>query len=155
MAARGPTLAGTPNTQVPRAQSVQTQREVIVTIRDPSIIQSLWAMNPRNLKAHVERAIAQSGNENIISFKILSSNQLKSGDFSIKTATSNKVEALNSLQTTGSTVLATGPQYVSRRMESSHTVYAPALWTPLGSKRPETRFYRTMALQCQSGPSCV
>ena len=51
-------------------------------------------MNPRNLKAHVERAIEQSGNENIASIKIVSSNQLKSGDLSIKTANSKEVEAL-------------------------------------------------------------
>ncbi|KAH7563671.1 hypothetical protein BM1_00718 [Bipolaris maydis] len=94
MAARGATLAGTSNTQVPRMPSSQTQREVVVTIRDPNTVQSLRAMNPRNLNAHVERAIAQSGNENIASIKVLSSNQLKSGDLSIKTATSTDTEAL-------------------------------------------------------------
>ncbi|KAH8633304.1 hypothetical protein IG631_11938 [Alternaria alternata] len=94
MAARGATLAGTSNTQVPRMPSSQTQREVVVTIRDPNTVQSLRAMNPRNLNAHVERAIAQSGNENIASIKVLSSNQLKSGDLSIKTATSTDIEAL-------------------------------------------------------------
>jgi hypothetical protein len=73
---------------------VQTQCEIIVNIRDPLTIQSLRAMNPRNLKAHVERAIEQSGNENIANVKVVSSNQLKSGDLSIKTATSNEVEAL-------------------------------------------------------------
>ncbi|KAF1934128.1 uncharacterized protein M421DRAFT_388533 [Didymella exigua CBS 183.55] len=94
MAARGATLAGIPNTQVPRMPLVQTQREVIVTIRDPNTVQSLQAMNPRNLNAHVERAIAQSGNNNIARIKVLSLNQLKSGDLSIKTATSKEVEAL-------------------------------------------------------------
>ena len=64
VAARGPILAGAHNTQ------------------------SL------NLRAHVERAIAQCGNENIANIKIASSNQLKSGDQSIKTASSNEVEAL-------------------------------------------------------------
>ncbi|KAI0573830.1 hypothetical protein Alg130_09943, partial [Pyrenophora tritici-repentis] len=73
--------------------SMQTQREVVVTIRDPSTVQSLLAMNPRNLNAHVERAIAQSGNENIAHIKVLSSNQLKIGDLSIKTATSREVAA--------------------------------------------------------------
>jgi hypothetical protein len=73
---------------------MQTQREVVVTIRDPTTVLSLRAMNPRNLNAHVERAIAQSGNENIASIKILSSNQLKSGDLSIKTATNREAEAL-------------------------------------------------------------
>jgi hypothetical protein len=73
---------------------VQTQREVIVNIRDPLTVQSLRVMNPRNLKAHVERAIEQSGSENIVGVKIVSSNQLKSGDLSVKAATSTEVEAL-------------------------------------------------------------
>ena len=94
MAARGTTLAGIPNIQVPRAKSVQTQREVIINIRDPSTIQSLRAMNPSNLKAHVELAITQRGNEKIANIRILSSNQLKSADLSIKTATSSEVEVL-------------------------------------------------------------
>ena len=93
-AARGLPLAGTYNTQSRKAPIVQTQREVIVNIRDPLTIQALRAMNPRNLKAHVERAIEQSGNENIASVKIVSSNQLKSGDLSVKAATSTEVEAL-------------------------------------------------------------
>ena len=93
-AARGLPIAATYNTQSLKAPSLQTQREVIVNIRDPLTIQSLRAMNPRNLKVHVERAIEQSGNENIASVKIVSSNQLKSGDLSIKTATSSEVEAL-------------------------------------------------------------
>jgi hypothetical protein len=59
---------------------MQTQREVVVTIRDPTTVLSLRAMNPRNLNAHVERAITQSGNENIDSIKVLSSNQLRSGE---------------------------------------------------------------------------
>ncbi|KAF2844077.1 hypothetical protein T440DRAFT_527918, partial [Plenodomus tracheiphilus IPT5] len=57
IAARGATLSGIPNTQVPRAPLVQTQREIVVNIRDPSTIQSLRAMNPRNLKARVEQAV--------------------------------------------------------------------------------------------------
>jgi hypothetical protein len=92
--ARGAPLAGTYNTQSRKAPIVQTQREVIVNIRDPLTIQALRAMNPRNLKAHVERAIEQSGNENIANVKIVSSNQLKSGDLSVKAATSTEVEAL-------------------------------------------------------------
>jgi hypothetical protein len=94
MAARGATLTGTPNIQVPRMPPMQTQREVVMTIRDPSTVSSLRAMNPRNLNAHVERAIAQSGNENIASIKVLLLNQLRSRDLSIKTATSNEAEAL-------------------------------------------------------------
>jgi hypothetical protein len=65
-----------------------------MNIRDPLTIQSLRAMNPRNLNLHVQRAIEQSGNKNIASVKIVSSNQLKSGDLSIKTASSSEVEAL-------------------------------------------------------------
>jgi dGTP triphosphohydrolase len=94
MVARGAPPAGTTNTQVTRMPPMQTQREVVVTIRDPTTVLSLRAMNPRNLDAHVERAIAQSGNENIDNIKVLSSNQLRSGDLSIKTATSNETEAL-------------------------------------------------------------
>lgn len=51
-------------------------------------------LNPSNLKLHVQRAIEQSGNENIANVKIVSSNQLKSGDLSIKAASSSEVEAL-------------------------------------------------------------
>ncbi|KAH4150707.1 hypothetical protein HBH70_248940 [Parastagonospora nodorum] len=64
--------------------AAQIQREVIINIRDPFTIQSLRAMNPRNLKAH-----------------IVSANQLKSRDLSIKTAASNEVKALRQ---TGATV---------------------------------------------------
>ncbi|OAL42831.1 hypothetical protein IQ07DRAFT_525488 [Pyrenochaeta sp. DS3sAY3a] len=93
-AARNLPSAGTYNTQANKTPSAQIQREVIVNIRDPLTVQSLRAMNPGNLKAHVERAIDQSGNENIVNVKIVSANQLKSGDLSIKTAASNEVEAL-------------------------------------------------------------
>jgi hypothetical protein len=81
MAARGATLAGTANTQVPEVAPMQTQREVVVTIRDPTTVLSLLAMNPRNLNAHVERATAQSGNENITSIKVLPSNQHQGAPF--------------------------------------------------------------------------
>jgi hypothetical protein len=93
-AARGIPLAATYNAQSVKQSSVQTQREVIMNIRDPLTVQSLRAMNPSNLKLHVQRAIEQSGNENIANVKIVSSNQLKSGDLSIKTASSNESEAL-------------------------------------------------------------
>ncbi|KAJ6436165.1 restless-like transposase [Purpureocillium lavendulum] len=52
------------------------------------------AMNPRNLKAHIDRAIEQSSNEHVNKIKVASSNQLKSGDLSIKTTTSADMEAL-------------------------------------------------------------
>ncbi|KAH6611685.1 hypothetical protein C7974DRAFT_381621 [Boeremia exigua] len=55
MEARSATLAGTSDTQVTRTAPMQTQREVVVTIRDPSTVLSPRAMNPRNLNAHVER----------------------------------------------------------------------------------------------------
>ena len=94
MVARGAPPASITNAQVTRMPPMQTQREVVVTIRDPTTVLSLRAMNPRNLNAHIERAIAQSGTENISGIKVLSSNQLRSGDLSIKTATSNETEAL-------------------------------------------------------------
>ncbi|KAK9443894.1 HET domain protein [Metarhizium brunneum] len=40
-------------------------------IRNPLTISSLRAMNPRSLKAHVDRAIEQSGNEHIVNTKTL------------------------------------------------------------------------------------
>jgi hypothetical protein len=73
---------------------VQTQREGIISIRDSLTIQALRSMSPRNLKAHVERAIEQSGNENIANVKTVSSNKLKSRDLSGKAATSTEAEAL-------------------------------------------------------------
>jgi hypothetical protein len=93
-AVKGVSLTGTYNAQTPKALSVQTQRKVIMNIRDPLTIQSLRARNTSNLKLHVQHAIEQSSNENIASVKIVSSNQLKSGDLSIKTASSSEVEAL-------------------------------------------------------------
>jgi hypothetical protein len=92
--ARGVSLAGTYNAQSVKQPPAQTQREVIMNIRDPLTIQSLRAMNPSNLKVHIQRAMEQSSNENIVNVKIVSSNQLKSGDLSIKTASSSEVEAL-------------------------------------------------------------
>jgi hypothetical protein len=73
---------------------VQTQREGIINIRDSLTIQALRSMSPRNLKARVERAIEQSGNENIANVKTVSSNELKSRDLSGKAATSTEAEAL-------------------------------------------------------------
>jgi hypothetical protein len=93
-AARGVPLAATYNAQGVKQPSAQTQREVIMNVRDPLTVQSLRAMNPSSLKLHVQCAIEQSGNKNIASVKIVSSNQLKSGDLSIKTASGNEVEAL-------------------------------------------------------------
>jgi hypothetical protein len=93
-AARGVPLAGTYNAQTLKASFAYTQREVIMNIIDPLIIQSLGVMNPSSLRLHVQRTIEQSGNDNTASVKIVSSNQLKSGDLSIKTASSSEFEAL-------------------------------------------------------------
>ena len=73
-AARGVLLAGTYNAQSVKQLPAQTQRKVIMNIRDPLTIQSLRAMNPSNLKVHVQRAIKQSGNKNIVNVKIVLSN---------------------------------------------------------------------------------
>lgn len=51
-------------------------------------------MSSRVLDAHVERAIQSSGNENIASIEIMSSNQLKSGDLSIRATDSKEAQAL-------------------------------------------------------------
>ncbi|KAJ3553580.1 hypothetical protein NPX13_g10857 [Xylaria arbuscula] len=93
MAARGlaTSIHNTQNFQVPPKQ---IQREIIVNIRDPLTVANLRAMNPRSLKAHIDRAIEQSNNEHIVNIKIVSSNQLKSGDLSIKTATTKEMETL-------------------------------------------------------------
>jgi hypothetical protein len=48
--ARGVLLAGTYNIQSLKAPSVQTQRKVIINIRDLLTIQSLRVINPGNLK---------------------------------------------------------------------------------------------------------
>jgi hypothetical protein len=50
-AATGIPLAGTYNAQSVKQPSAQTQREVIMNIRDPLTVQSLRAMSPRNLQS--------------------------------------------------------------------------------------------------------
>lgn len=93
VAASGTSASNTHNPQ--NAKNIPTtQREVTVNIRDPITIQSLRAMNSRVLNAHVERAIQSSGNENIASIKIMSSNQLKSGDLSIRATGSREAQML-------------------------------------------------------------
>ncbi|KAH7186427.1 hypothetical protein DER44DRAFT_631500, partial [Fusarium oxysporum] len=77
-----------------KASPVQTVREIIINIRDPVTIANIRAMSPRSLKSHVDLAIAQSSNEHIEKIKVVSSNQLRSGDLSIKTATSSDMVAL-------------------------------------------------------------
>lgn len=56
VAANGMLASGTPSTHGVKAVFLQAQREVIVSIRNPMTITKLRAMNPRNLKSHVERA---------------------------------------------------------------------------------------------------
>jgi hypothetical protein len=93
-AANGMLASGTQSTHGVKAVSLQAQREMIVSIRNPLTISKLRAMNPRNLKSHVERALEQSQNEHIALVKIMSSNQLKSGDLSLRTATTSETQAL-------------------------------------------------------------
>jgi hypothetical protein len=52
-AARGVLLAGTYNAQSVKQLSAQTQRKVIINIRDLLTVQSLRVINPSNLKMHV------------------------------------------------------------------------------------------------------
>ena len=94
VAASGTLAASVHNPQNAKNIPVQTQREITVNIRNASTIQTLRAMNPRNLKAHVERAIQQSDNEQVTNIRVMSSNQLKSGDLSIRTTGSSEAQTL-------------------------------------------------------------
>ncbi|KFA81766.1 hypothetical protein S40288_09638 [Stachybotrys chartarum IBT 40288] len=94
VAARGGLATSIHNPQNHRTPTAQPQREIIVNIRDPVTIGNFRAMTPRALKAHIDHAIEQSGNEHIAKIKTVSTNQLKSGDLSIKTATTADMEAL-------------------------------------------------------------
>lgn len=93
-ASSGMLASGTQSTQRVKAVSLQAQREIIVSIRNPLTISKLRAMNPRNLMSHVQRALEQSQNEHITQVKIMSFNQLKSGDLSLRTATTTETQAL-------------------------------------------------------------
>ncbi|KAH7190379.1 hypothetical protein DER44DRAFT_678820, partial [Fusarium oxysporum] len=92
--ARGGLATSIHNPQNQKASPVQTIREIIINIRDPVTIANIRAMSPRSLKSHIDLAIAQSSNEHIEKIKVVSSNQLRSGDLSIKTATSSDMVAL-------------------------------------------------------------
>ena len=107
-ATSGSVASGSHNIQAIKTIPAPVQREVIVSIRNPLTIQSLRAMNPRSLKAHVERAIAQSGNDSIQHTKIMSSNQLKSGDLSIRTASSGEAQALREGAETWASLISNG-----------------------------------------------
>ncbi|KAG4278729.1 hypothetical protein FPRO04_13787 [Fusarium proliferatum] len=54
---------------------------------DPIAIANIRAMSPSSLKSHVDDAIEQSSNEHVEKIKVVPSNQLYSGDLSIKAAT--------------------------------------------------------------------
>ncbi|KAK5110507.1 hypothetical protein LTR85_001006 [Meristemomyces frigidus] len=70
------------------------QREVTVNIRCSLTVQTPSAMRSRNPNAHIERAIGNSGNEHIMNVRVMSSNQLESGDLSIKTSNNSKAQTL-------------------------------------------------------------
>ena len=93
-AAHGALAASTYSTQNVRIASAPVQREIIVNIRNAQTIQSLRAMNPRAMKAHVDTAIAQSENEHVAKITTMSANQLKSGDLSIRTASNSEMQTL-------------------------------------------------------------
>jgi hypothetical protein len=80
------------STQAPSL--IQAQREIILKITSPSTIENLRAKNPRTLQSHVDRAIEQSKNKHIENIRVVSANQLKSGDLSIKTTNIEEDEAL-------------------------------------------------------------
>jgi hypothetical protein len=65
-----------------------------VNIRNFLTIANLKAMNPRNLKAHVDRTVERNENEYVKGIKMVSANQFKSGDFSVKTAITKDMEIL-------------------------------------------------------------
>jgi hypothetical protein len=80
------------STQTPSL--IQAQREIIVKITNPNTIESLRAKNTRALQGHVARAIEQSKNKHIENIRVVSANQLKSRDLSIKTTKYEDAEAL-------------------------------------------------------------
>jgi hypothetical protein len=112
--------------EVSKNISVQTQRELVVSIRNPLAIEALREMNPRKLKVHVERAFEHSGNEILANIKIVSTNQLKSRDSMIKTAISSEVEAFRQFADNWLSGLGTRPQCGCRRVMFSHRAFAPA-----------------------------
>jgi hypothetical protein len=53
VAVRGVTATGTHNACSVKTPVALVQREIIIHVRDPQTIQNLRAMNPRNLKCHI------------------------------------------------------------------------------------------------------
>lgn len=96
VAAHGALAASRYNTQNVHAAPAPApvQREIIVNIRNAQTIQNLRAMNPRTMKAHVDKAISQSENEHVAKITLMSANQLKSGDLSLRTATNEEMQTL-------------------------------------------------------------
>lgn len=94
VASSGTLAASIHNPQIAKNIPTQTQREITVNIRNPSTIQTLRAVNLRNLNALVERALQQSGNEQVTGIKVMSANQLKSGDLSVRTIGSSEAQTL-------------------------------------------------------------
>lgn len=64
-------------------------------MRNSTIVGSMQAVKPRSLELRVERVIQESGCESVADLKNLLSNQLKSGDLSIKTTDSRALERLS------------------------------------------------------------
>ncbi|KAH7187616.1 hypothetical protein BFJ68_g16276 [Fusarium oxysporum] len=78
-----------------KAPVTQVLCEMTVNIRNPPTIHSQpTGDEPHILRAHVDRAIEQSGNEHTENIKTVPTNQLKSGDLNIKTATTSDMEIL-------------------------------------------------------------
>ena len=75
-------------------------------------------MNRNDLNLQVQRAIEQSNNDTIASVKIVSSNQLKSGDLSIKTASSSEVETLRQFADDWAHCIGSGTAY--RGLDSAY-----------------------------------
>lgn len=77
-----------------KVPSTQVLHKIIINIQNPQTITSLRVIKPHSLKAHVDRTIKQSGNKHIEKIKTISTNQLKSGNLSIKTATTADMKVL-------------------------------------------------------------
>jgi hypothetical protein len=66
----------------------------MVKITNRSTVKNLRAKNPRNLQSHLDRVIKQSKNKHIENIQVVSANQLRSGDLSIKTTNIEEAKAL-------------------------------------------------------------
>ncbi|EXL90128.1 hypothetical protein FOIG_16598 [Fusarium odoratissimum NRRL 54006] len=126
--ARGGLAASMHNPQNQKASPVQTLREIIINIRDPVTIANIRMMSPRSLKSHIDLAIEQSSNEHIENIKVVSSNQLKSGDLSIKTATTADMVALRQILQDNKPFIPNAEiKYIGWLMRSSSTKSASSV----------------------------